>query len=90
MGLGPVFPLTLPCQLNVPEPVGPACTIGQRIRKRGDVETFAEKLTDSTQKMSTFFPQSQLLEDHVQILVELPSSELMAVMMLDHRHYYIQ
>ncbi|KIL56101.1 hypothetical protein M378DRAFT_540176 [Amanita muscaria Koide BX008] len=77
-------------KLNVPEPVDFEGSLWQRIRKRGDMETFAEELKISTQKMSSVFPQSQLLEDHVHILVELPSSELMVVMLFDHRHYCIQ
>jgi hypothetical protein len=70
--------------------VDPEGSFWQRIRKRGDVKTFAEELKTSTQKMSSVFPQSQLLENHVHILVELPSGELMVVMLFDHRHYYIQ
>ena len=54
------------------------------------METFAEKLKISGQKMSEVFPQSELLKAHVHILVELPSSQLKVVMSFDHRHYYIQ
>ena len=54
--------------------MNPPDTLLQRIGQRGDVETFAERLTIPTQKMSSVFPQAQLpLKDHVYILVELPS-----------------
>ncbi|KAK2465020.1 hypothetical protein APHAL10511_003096 [Amanita phalloides] len=77
-------------KLNVPEPVEPAHTLVKCIRKRGDVEMFTEEVTVSVQKISTLFPQSQLpLENHVHILVDLPSSEPIAVMLLDHWHYCI-
>ena len=67
--------------------MNPTPTLWQRIRNRGDVEALAELLADPTQKMSSVFPQSQLpLENHVYILVELPSGEPMAVM-FDRRHY---
>ena len=66
----------LSCQLNVPAPVDPEGSLWQRIRKRGDVATFAEKI--SSHKMSEVFPQSRVLEDHVHILVELPSSEFIS------------
>ena len=86
--MGPVFPPSLSCQLNVPEPVTPTSTLWQRIRNRGDVEAFAEQLADPTQTMLSVFPQSQLpLENHVYILVELPSGEPIVVMFFDHRHY---
>ena len=66
----------LSCQLNVPAPVDPEGSLWQRIRKRGDVATFAQKI--SRHKMSEVFPQSRLLKDHVYILVELPSSEFIS------------
>ena len=82
MGPGPVFPLTLSDQLSIPEPVNSEGFLWQRFRKRGNVEMFAKELTDSTQEMSTLFPQSQPpLKNHVCILVEFPSSELMAIML---------
>ncbi len=56
----------------------PEDSLWQRIRKRGGVETFAEELKISRQKMSSVFPQSQLVEDHLHILVELPSSEFIS------------
>ncbi|KAF8326911.1 hypothetical protein F5887DRAFT_1013155 [Amanita rubescens] len=63
-------------KLNDSEPVTPEDSLWQRIRKRGGMETFAKKLTDPTQEMSTLFPQSQLpLKNHVCILVELPSND---------------
>jgi len=84
--MGPAFPpqLTLSYQLIRPEPVEPEDTLTQRIRSRGDVATFAKRLT-ATQKVSTLFPQHPL-EDHVHILVQLPSSsEPVAVLWSDHR-----
>ena len=76
-----LFYLTLSCQLHDAEPVEPAHTFAERIRSRGgDVEIFAQELTMSTQKVSTLFPQSHpLLENHVHFLVQLPSSEPIAI-----------
>ncbi|KAF8351674.1 hypothetical protein F5887DRAFT_913384 [Amanita rubescens] len=62
-------------KLSIPESADPEGSFWQRIRKRGDMETFAEELKISRQKMSEVFPQSQLREDHVHILVELPSND---------------
>ena len=59
----------------------PARTIGRRIGLRGDVATFAEELDSPTQKMSSVFPQSQLLENHVYILVDLPPGEPIVVVL---------
>ena len=80
MGPELVFPLTLSCQLSVPEPVEPARTLGRRIGLRGDTKTFAEELSSPTQKILTLFPQPPL-ENHVHIMVELPSSEPMVVIL---------
>lgn len=41
----------------------------------------AEELTSPIQKMSLVFPQSQLLEDYVYILVDLPPSEPIIVVL---------
>ncbi|KAM6503841.1 hypothetical protein JOM56_000784 [Amanita muscaria] len=61
-------------QLNKPEPAEPEATLAQRIRLRGNRATFATRLA-ATQNVSTLFPQP-LLEDHVHILVQLPSTQL--------------
>jgi hypothetical protein len=67
--MGPLFPsqLTLSHKLTEPEPVEPEDTLLQRITSRGDVATFAKRLT-ATQKMSTLFPQHPL-EGHLHVLV---------------------
>jgi len=73
--MGSAFPsqLTLSPKLTDPEPVGPDNTLAERIGLRGDnVATFAKRLT-VTQNVSTLFPQHPL-EDHVHILVQLPST----------------
>ena len=64
--------LTLPCKLTKPEPVEPEDTLLQRIKSKGDLGTFANKLT-ATQKVSMLFPPRPL-EDHLHILVQLPST----------------
>jgi hypothetical protein len=61
--------VTLSCQLIDPEPVEPEDTLAQRIRSRGDVKTFAKKLT-ATQKVSTLCMDDPL-EDHIHILVKV-------------------
>jgi len=72
--MGPSFPsqLTLSRKLTEPEPVQPEDTLLQHITSRGDVATFAKKLT-VTQKMSMLFP-GHALQDHVHILVQIPST----------------
>ena len=59
----------------------PARTLGWRIGLRGDVTAFAEELASPTQTMLEVFPQSQLLENHVYILVDLPPSEPIVVVL---------
>ena len=59
----------------------PARTLGRRIGLRGDVTAFAEELASPTQMMLEVFPQSQLLENHVYILVDLPPSEPIVVVL---------
>jgi len=70
--MGPPFPsqLTLSHKLTEPEPVEPEDTLLQHIMSRGDVATFAKRLT-ATQTMSTLFPQHPL-EGHLHVLVRLP------------------
>jgi len=73
--MGSAFPsqLTLSHKLTDPEPVGPDNTLADRIRLRGDnVEMFATRLS-SEKKVVTVFPQHPP-EDHVHILVQLPST----------------
>ena len=69
---GPRGHLTLSFQLTELEPVEPEDTLVQRIRSRGDVATFAKRLT-ATQEVSALFPQHPP-EDHVHLLVQLPST----------------
>ncbi|KAF8330494.1 hypothetical protein F5887DRAFT_1000167 [Amanita rubescens] len=59
--------------LNDPEPVDPEDTLMQRIRSRGDVATFAKRLP-ATQTMSALFPDRDPLDNHVHVLVRLPST----------------
>ena len=66
--------MTLSCQLIHPEPVEPEDTLAQRIRSRGDVKTFAKKLT-ATQKVSTLCTDDPL-EDHIHILVKPKSKSV--------------
>ncbi|KAK2464429.1 hypothetical protein APHAL10511_003577 [Amanita phalloides] len=70
-------------KLSVPEPVDPEDSFWQRIRKRGDLATFAEKI--SRHKVSEVFPQLRLLEDYVHILVELPSNNSRSWLAVIHR-----
>lgn len=59
----------------------PARTLGRRIGLPGDVTAFAEELASPTQTMLEVFPQSQLLENHVYILVDLPPGEPIVVVL---------
>jgi hypothetical protein len=63
--MGPALPslLTLSCQLIEPVPVESKDNLAKHIRSRGDVATFAKKLT-ATQKVSMLFSQHPL-EDYV-------------------------
>ena len=72
--MGPAFPsqLTLSRKLTNPEPVAPEYTLPQRIKSKGDVATFAIRLT-STEQVLKLFP-SLPLEGHVHVLVELLST----------------
>jgi len=79
--MGHVSPsqLTLSFQLNDTEPVKPSVTLLQRIKQRKDLDVMA---LDPTEEIAALFPQNPL-ENHVHILIQVPSTSEPAVMSLN-------
>ncbi|KAM6495199.1 hypothetical protein JOM56_009822 [Amanita muscaria] len=60
-------------KMNGLELLEPEASLAYRIESRGDIATFATKLT-SSQEVSTLFPKRPLIKNRVHIIVELPST----------------
>jgi hypothetical protein len=62
-------------QLKDPIVIKPARTLPERIQALGtDFASFAEELDEPTDRVAGIFP-TDLVEDHIHVLVQLPSGE---------------